>query len=111
MSLDALLDRLVAEPLAEVPVDVMPEDQFRLLTDEVNNIKTKLENGGEASVEDARKIVVWFRARRQKNFVLTKPKEPKVKAERKTPVRRTTKQPALTAEEALALLNKQIGEL
>jgi hypothetical protein len=79
-----ILTNLLDGPLILAPVftaeDTLSDIQFASLTEEIEVIRAKIIAGEEASVEEARKVVIWFRARRVKNFILHKVKVVKEKA-------------------------------
>lgn len=85
-----------AQPIQAPDPMELSEEQFKELTIEIDKIREKILSGAEVTVEEARQIVIWFRARRKKNFTVQKAKA--VKAEK--PKRR-----AASNIDALELLN------
>jgi hypothetical protein len=85
--------------------DTLSDLQFANLTQEIDLIREKIKAGEPASLEEARKVVVWFRARRVKNFTLQKVKVVKEKAaprERKPAVAKRQKASDIDALTLLA---------
>lgn len=66
--------------------EALTPEQFAQLTSEIEVLRTRISAGEQVSLDEARKITVWFRARRKKNFTVIKEKpvkEKKVAAPRK----------------------------
>jgi hypothetical protein len=78
--LDSVLNSTAVLTQPDFREDTLSDLQFQNLTEEIELIRLKITSGEEATVEEARKIVIWFRARRVKNFTLQKVKVVKEKA-------------------------------
>lgn len=101
------LDNLLAsvpEQIAAPEVEVMSDEEFKLLTVEIDFIREKVTAKQPVSVDEARKIVVWFRARRRKNFTLKKVKEAKPAGEKKPRKAAIPRRKAASDMDALKLL-------
>lgn len=92
---------------SEAPVltedsEALSAEQFAQLTSEIESLRTEIQSGQQVSLDDARKIVVWFRARRRKNFTVMKEKPVKEKKAAAPRKRKTAEEQQALAE---ALLN------
>lgn len=106
--MSALLQNFLNTPVDSItPQDEsqLSEEQFKELTAQIDEIRAKITSGQEASVEEARLIVVYFRARRGRLFTVKQEKAKKVKekTERKAPAKRVTKK-QIADMDALELL-------
>lgn len=111
-----MADLLLADILATstVTLELQPhrlnEKEFAELTDEIDSFRARILAGELLEREEIRKIIVWFRARREKNFSVAeskKAKETKPKAPakpRKTSAKLSKEEQAKLAEALLASL-------
>ena len=78
------------------PTHKLSPEEFRELTTLVTELKKRIEGGEQVSVEEARLITVWFRARRAENFSVAvakaKPKKKPAAAPRKRVLKSVEKQ-------------------
>ena len=101
LDLDNFLNAVPATVYVPEP-DTLSEEQFEALTKEIEELRTKISAGGLASLEESRKIVIWFRSRRKRNFTVQKVKVVKEKVPR-TP-RGSGKRVKASDQDALSLL-------
>jgi hypothetical protein len=59
--------------------EALSNEQFAALTAEIEQLRSAIQRGEQVPLDEARKIVVWFRARRRKNFTVIKEKAVKAK--------------------------------
>lgn len=89
--------------------ETLTPEQFRELTAQIEELRTRLSSGGNITLDEARQIGVWFRARRRKAFSVMKEKKPP--KERATKAAGTKTKKVLTAAEQQEILNKLLGDL
>lgn len=100
--LDEKVEALVVED------ETLSNEEFAALTGKIEILRKSIEAGEQVSLDDARLIVVWFRARRKKNFTVQKEKpvkEPKIKAAS------SRKKKTLSADEQAAMLKNLLDSL
>ena len=99
----SLLDDILNSeaPAAEDEAETLSTEQFATLTAEIEELRIALAAGQQVSLEDSRKIVVWFRARRKKNFTVIKEKAPAA-AKAKPATKGTRKKLSAAEQQALA---------
>mgnify|MGYP006271867715 CR=1 FL=1 len=92
----------------EVADETLSNEEFAALTGKIEVLRKRIEAGEQVSLEEARLIVVWFRARRKKNFTVQKEKPVKEKVAA-TGKRRTKK--VISEEEQANMLKNLLDSL
>jgi hypothetical protein len=90
-----------------VTEEVLSNEQFAQLTSEIELLRKDIISGKQIELADARKICVWFRARRRKNFTVVKTKAAKSPSTKAAPKRKT--KVVLTPEEQKAALDNLLS--
>lgn len=88
-------------PVGEIKVEeeTLSIEEFAALTDQIDSIRKKIEKGEQPTLEESRLIVVWFRARRKKNFSVIKEKPVKPVKEKAPKTGRTRKEKIVLSPE------------
>ena len=95
----------LSQPTQESEIeDTMSDEMFKELSIEIDSFRKKVEAGEKLTADENRKLVVWFRARRGKQFTFVKPAKEKKVSTAKSP--RAKKEPSkqLSNEDALKLI-------
>lgn len=89
--------------------ETLSNEEFAALTGKIETLRKRIETGEQISLEDARLIVVWFRARRKKNFTVQKEKPVKEPKAKTTSTRK--KKTQLTEEQQAEMLKNLLDSL
>lgn len=111
MDTKALFDQLLdTVPTTAVELEIsdaviLPPEEWEKLQTKMPELRKQIQAGHQATKEEQREIVVYFRARRGRNFTFEKPKKEKVKAAKKALPAKKKKQ----TETDLSTLLEKLG--